>query len=71
MGIEKEFYFLCFVDCVILRVVFIVFIEGGMDIEEVVVKMFEKILILMIDLVIGVMGYYGCLIVFVLGLKGD
>lgn len=40
-------------DCVIFRIVLMVFEEGGMEIEEVVEKILEKIKKVVIDLVVG------------------
>lgn len=48
-----------------------VLIEGGMDIEVVVEEIFEKIIIFLVDLVIGFMFLYGCKLVGVLNLYGD
>lgn len=65
-----ELYLVLLVDCQILCVLFVVLIEGGMDIEEVVVYMFEKIVSFSVDLVLGLLDFYGCWVVFVLGLIG-
>lgn len=71
IDIDKELYFGVVVDCFSCCIVFMVFIEGGVDIEKVVYDIFEKIFKVIIDLLVGVQLYQGCELVFQLGLKGD
>lgn len=53
IDIVNEFYFGVVVDCIICCVVFMVFIEGGVEIEIVVEEILEKIFKVEIDLIVG------------------
>lgn len=70
IDIVKELYFGVVVDCSFCRVVFMVFIEGGVEIEKVVEEILYLIYKVVFDLLIGSMLYQGCELVFKLGLEG-
>lgn len=53
LNIVNEFYFGVVVDCFICCIVFMVLIEGGVEIEKVVEEILELIYKVVIDLLVG------------------
>lgn len=68
--IARELYLSCLVDRATSRVVFIASTEGGMDIEKVAAETPEKIFMLTIDPVTGVMPHHGRRMASALKLEG-
>jgi succinyl-CoA synthetase beta subunit len=69
--IARELYLGMLVDRASSRITVMASTEGGMEIEEVAAKTPEKILMVAIDPVTGLMPYHGRKIAFGLGLEGD
>lgn len=66
-----EYYVGMIVDCNVQSYILMVFVEGGMEIEEVVVINFEKIICYCVDLVIGLCFYEVCEVVIKVGFRGN
>lgn len=68
--IARELYLSMLIDRATSRITIMASTEGGMDIEEVAAKTPEKIIMEVIDPVIGMQGYHARNVAFALGLEG-
>src|SRR6201747_324695 len=69
--IDKEFYLSILVDRETAEVSFVVWVEGGVNIEDVAHNNPEKIITFSVDPATGIMGHHGRTAAKALGLSGD